>query len=249
MSRLRRDAFVFSTLMLTLLLAPAVPAGDRQPLEQLDDPFVPVAKEARQTGAAGSLSFGSYQSIQVNIDSAGGNIIGDAANEPSIVVDPTQPNRLAIGWRQFDSITSNFRQAGVGYTIDGGRSWTFPGVLDPGVFRSDPVLDAAADGTFYYNSLRADGDYWCEVFTSSSAGSSWSEPVYAYGGDKAWMAVDRTNGIGEGNIYAAWDYAGCCGDNWFNRSVDGGQSVPVPLGQLDPRTGALHGDPVAGWVP
>jgi hypothetical protein len=208
--------------------AAAAAAVEREPLEQLDDPFVPVAKEARRTGPAGSLRFGSYQSIQVNVDDAGNNIVGDAANEPSIAVDPTQPNRLAIGWRQFDTITNNFRQAGIGYSSDGGRSWTFPGVLDPGVFRSDPVLEAAADGTFYYNSLSVDANYWCDVFTSGDGGSSWGPPVYAYGGDKAWMAVDRTGGIGDGNIYAAWDYAGCCGDDWFNRSTDGAQSFEYP---------------------
>ena len=45
-------------------------------------------------------------------------------------------------------ITSNIRQAGYGYSVDNGRSWTFPGVLDPGVFRSDPVLEADAAGNF-----------------------------------------------------------------------------------------------------
>jgi hypothetical protein len=253
MPRPRCDTFAFPTLVLGVLLActatvplgaagsdseqvpsrtaAAGPTGDRQPLEQLDDPLVTVPPEARRVSPAARKTMGSYQSTQVNVDDAGNNIVGDAANEPSIAVDPTQPNRMAIGWRQFDTITSNFRQAGVGYSSDGGRSWTFPGVLDPGVFRSDPVLEAAADGTFYYNSLSVNGNYWCDVFTSSSAGLSWGPPVYAYGGDKAWMAVDRTAGIGQGNIYAAWDYAGCCGDNWFNRSTDGAQSFeyPVPI--------------------
>jgi hypothetical protein len=203
-------------------------AGDRQPLERVDDPLVTVDPKARRVSPAGRWTFGSYQSIQVNVDAAGNNIVGDAANEPSIAVDPTAPNRMAIGWRQFDTVVSNFRQAGVGHSSDGGRSWTFPGVLNPGVFRSDPVLEAAADGTFYYNSLSVDANYWCDVFTSGDAGSTWSPPVYAYGGDKAWMAVDRTGGIGAGNIYAAWDYAGCCGDDWFNRSTDGAQSFEYP---------------------
>ena len=55
---------------------------------------------------------------------------GDAANEPSISVDPTNGNKMVIGWRQFDSIQSDFRQAGWGYTTDGGIHWTFPGVLE-----------------------------------------------------------------------------------------------------------------------
>jgi hypothetical protein len=45
------------------------------------------------------------------------------------------------------------------------------------------------------------------------------------------MAIDRTGGIGHGHIYSAWDYAGCCGNDWFNRSTNAGQSfeVPVPI--------------------
>ena len=46
---------------------------------------------------------------------------------------------MMIGWRQFNSIQSDFRQAGWGYTTDGGIHWTFPGVLENNVFRSDPV--------------------------------------------------------------------------------------------------------------
>ena len=52
--------------------------------------------------------------------------LGDAANEPSICVDPTNRNKMAIGWRQFNSVSSNFRQGGWGYTTNGGTSWTFP---------------------------------------------------------------------------------------------------------------------------
>jgi hypothetical protein len=54
--------------------------------------------------AAATISFGRFTSIQVNVDAAGANILGDAANEPSIAVDPNQPNRMAIGWRQFDVV-------------------------------------------------------------------------------------------------------------------------------------------------
>ncbi len=66
------------------------------------------------------------------------------AAEPSIAVTPVDRTKIAIGWRQFNTITSNFRQAGRGYSTDGGRTWTFPGVLEPGVFRSDPVLAVAS---------------------------------------------------------------------------------------------------------
>ena len=57
---------------------------------------------------------GPFTSHQVNVNGSGQNITGDAANEPSIAVDPTDHNRMVIGWRQFNSVTSNFRQAGWG---------------------------------------------------------------------------------------------------------------------------------------
>ena len=180
--------------------------------------------------------------IQVNVDANGMNIVGDAANEPSIAVDPTNPNRMAIGWRQFDTITSNFRQAGWGFTADGGQSWTFPGVLTPGIFRSDPVLEFDADGNFYFYSLRVDGgQYECDMFRSADGGQNWEGPVYAAGGDKAWFTVDRSDSIGRGNIYAAWNASyGCCGPANFVRSVDGGQTFEDPL--------ELPGDPIWGTL-
>ena len=96
---------------------------------------------------------GVFTSYQVNVDANGNNIVGDAANECTITVDPTNSNRMAIGWRQFNNVTSNFRQGGWGYTTDGGFHWTFPGVLENNVFRSDPVTDSNETGTFFYLSL------------------------------------------------------------------------------------------------
>ncbi|MBU1949580.1 MAG: hypothetical protein KJ927_12775 [Candidatus Eisenbacteria bacterium] len=100
-----------------------------------------------------------------------GVVTGDAANEPSIAVDAVDPDRIVIGWRQFDTIARDFRQTGYGYTTDAGQTWTFTGVIEPGVFRSDPVLDSDSQGRIYYNSLTLDGDdYLCAVFQSSNGG-------------------------------------------------------------------------------
>ncbi|MBI4717395.1 MAG: thrombospondin type 3 repeat-containing protein [Planctomycetes bacterium] len=171
---------------------------------------------------------GSYVSVQVNVDAGGNNIAGDAANEPSIAVDPTNPSRMVIGWRQFDTITSNFRQAGRAYSHDGGQTWTFPGVFTPGTFRSDPVLEADSAGNFYYNTLR--NTFQCEVFKSVDGGVTWLPQVFAYGGDKQWMAIDRTGGMGAGHLYQIWNpQFGCCGAGSFNRSVDGNASWGSPL--------------------
>ncbi len=118
-----------------------------------DDDYVPILRKNQEKSPAYKYSMSSISTVQVNVDESGLNIVGDAANEPSIAVDRNDPNRMAIGWRQFNTITSNFRQAGYGFTTDGGQTWTFPDVIEPGVFRSDPVLDSDADGNFYYNSL------------------------------------------------------------------------------------------------
>lgn len=191
-------------------------------MEVPDDPPGEPALPTPGAPPAAPVRLGRFESIQVNVDSDGANIWGDAANEPSIAVDPTNPLIMAIGWRQFDTVGSNFRQAGRAYTTDGGRTWTFPGVLDPGNFRSDPVLNFDAVGNFYYCSL--EGDLTTDVFTSTDGGASWGPPVYSYGGDKQWLGVDRTEGIGAGNLYSFWSG----NSNTFTRSVDGGQSFEPP---------------------
>lgn len=165
--------------------------------------------------------------MQVNVDSTGQNVLGDAANEPSIAVDPTDPMRMAIGWRQFDSVSSNFRQAGWAYTTDGGASWT-AGTIEPGIFRTDPVLEFDGAGRLYYQSL--DGNFLNQFFTSLDAGSSWGSPVDAYGGDKNWMVVDKSGGIGEGHVYGSWQrFFACCDPDTFTRSVDGALSFQSPV--------------------
>ena len=203
-----------------------------------DPPGVPA--RAVEGGPAAEVRLGPFVSIQVNVSKFGNNIPGDAANEPSIAVDPTAPNRMVIGWRQFDTIQSNFREAGVAYTNDGGRTWTFPGVIDNDMFRSDPVLATDSGGNFYYFSLTNVGGFNYDMFKSTDGGVSWSDPVDAWGGDKGWLAIDTTGGTGEGHIYGQWSPGGCCGNNIFTRSIDGAQTFQVPV--------AVSGNPQWGTV-
>ncbi len=167
-------------------------------------------------------------SVQVNVDAAGNNIVGDAANEPTVCVDPTNPNRMAIGWRQFDHVTSDFRQGGWAWTTNGGLNWTFPGVVEPGIFRSDPVLASDANGTFYYLGVGLTNGYHCDMFRSTNGGMNWQFMGLAEGGDKPWMAIDTTSGPGRGNLYQAWspsyNYANDNPNKIFTRSTDGAQS-------------------------
>lgn len=125
-------------------------------------PPLPAPNEPRVQPCVWSL--GPYHSVQVHVDAFGNNIPGDAANEPSIAIDPFDPQRMAIGWRQFNSVESDFREAGIAFSTDAGNPWTFPGVLSPGVFGSDPVLAADAEescsaGSFARAACQPDGRF------------------------------------------------------------------------------------------
>ena len=133
-------------------------AGQARMIEPLEKYNMPPAYIYRlEKGPRMISQFGVFTSFQVNVDASGNNILGDAANESSITVDPTNHNRMAIGWRQFNSVMSDFRQGGWGFTTDGGTTWTFPGVLEDNVFRSDPVLGSDESGNFFYLPYRKVG--------------------------------------------------------------------------------------------
>src|SRR6266699_4129015 len=176
-------------------LAPTRKAPHNEPLEFYDNPPAPPRKI--EISPRMISQFGPFVSHQVNVDANGNNIIGDAANEPSVAVDPTNGNKMTIGWRQFDSVLSNFRQGGWGYTTDAGTTWTFPGVLENNVFRSDPVTNSDEAGTFFYLSLL---QTLCEnMYRSTNGGQSWTELQLdgnAGGGDKQWFTIDKTGGPG-----------------------------------------------------
>lgn len=174
---------------------------------------------------------GRFQSHQVNVNAQGMNIVGDAANEPSIAVDLAEIDKMAVGWRQFDTTASSFRQAGWAFSRDGGRHWTFPGTLEPGVFRTDPVLDSDDSGNFYYLSFLVRGTTAeCDVYVSDDSGLSWTGPIFAYGGDKPWFMVDRSASTGNGHLYQAWNIVGNpYTPNQFSRSTDGGLTWSSPM--------------------
>lgn len=194
--------------------------------EEPSDAYLPHPDARNAVSKAYYYRDAMVETRQVNINADGQNIIGDAANEPSLSLDTANPDRIIIGWRQFDNIASNFRQAGYAYTSDGGQTWTFPGSINAGIFRSDPVIDIDSEGTFYYNSLTSNnGTYTCRVFRSFDGGVTWDDGVEAKGGDKQWMVIDRTNGPGRNNNYSFWtmSWTSCFPGN-FTRSVNKGDS-------------------------
>ncbi len=186
------------------------------------------------------VNIGSFISYQVNTDQNEQNIVGDAANEPSIAVNPLNPDQIVIGWRQFNNVGSDFREAGLSYSHDGGLTWNNIGPLEPGVFRSDPVLAANADGVFYYQSLAVEDNngqpglqdddvFRVDQWRSINGGMTWIDKTNAIGGDKSWYAIDHTNSENRGNIYAAWNLAGNNHfPSTFNYSVNNGMTYTSP---------------------
>jgi hypothetical protein len=211
-------------------LAPIRKPPFNEPLEKYDNPPAPPRKI--ETSPRMISQFGPFVSVQVNVDANHHNILGDAANEPSISVDPTNLNKMVIAWRQFDSIQSNFRQAGWGYTTDGGTTWTFPGVLQNNVFRSDPVTNSNEVGNFFYLSLQSDVNqsFFCDdVWRSTNGGQSWMQGGPGHGGDKEWFTLDKTNGMGHGFQYQFWTGFFACDTGEFTRSTDGGLTWMTPI--------------------
>src|SRR6478672_1396883 len=207
-------------------------AGSKlNPNEPLEKYSMPPAYIYRLGASPRMISpYGAFTSYQVNVDAQGNNIVGDAANEPSIAVDPTNGNKITIGWRQFNSVQSDFRQGGWGFTTDAGVTWTFPGILENNVFRSDPVLDSDDTGNFSYLSLRE--TFYDDIWRSINGGSSWTRLTSGdvSGGDKQWFTIDRTNGTGHGFQYQLWSTSG---NNWggrqFSRSTDDGATWMNPI--------------------
>jgi hypothetical protein len=236
---LKAGVFICLLSLITLAsasaqLAPTRKVPRNEPLETYDNPPAPPRKI--ETSARMISQFGSFTSFQVNVDANGNNILGDAANECAISVDPTNLSKMTIAWRQFDSVTSNFRQAGWGFTTDGGTTWTFPGVLQNGVFRSDPVTNSDEIGQFFYLSLQSTVNlsFFCDdLWRSTDGGQTWVERSAdrgGGGGDKEWFTIDKTSGPGHGFQYQSDDGINCSGSGVeFQRSTDGGVTWQSPI--------------------
>ncbi len=215
-------------------------------------------------GAVAVPTFGQ-RGYQVNVDAFGHDILGDAANEPTIAVSPLNPNIIVVGWRQFDTVTSDRRRAGVAYTTDGGLTWTAGVLATPpgqpaGAGQTDPVLCVDSDGVFgYWSELFDPSPYTQYLYTSQTGGATWSTPVKVVNppvhGDKPWFVIDRTTGIGRGNLYGGWSSFSGNSYTIFTRSTDGGQtfSTPVRIADQDGRQFMLHfaigpdGELYAAW--
>src|SRR5215211_1838691 len=228
--------FILVALTTALCTASAqIAPADRfpGPLEKPGMPPAPLGTYRLESSPRMVSQFGVFTSYQVNVDANGNNIVGDAANEPSISVDPTDGNKIAIGWRQFDTINSDFREAGYAYSTDAGITWHFPGVLENEAFRSDPVTNSDETGKFFYLSIFV-GTFCGDLWRSTNGGQTWalqSPPAPgAHSGDKEWFTIDRTpTSMGHGFQYQFWTEIFACEFGGFSRSIDGGATWQTPI--------------------
>lgn len=120
-------------------------------------------------------------------------------NEPSIMMDPNNPNILVAGSNLFFYYTSN----------DGGLTWSSNKLNSSYGVWGDPVIDIDTNGNFYFFHLsNTPGGSWIDRIVCQKSidnGNTWSDGTYTgLDGnkvqDKQWSAIDRNNN----NIYLTW---------------------------------------------
>lgn len=188
---------------------------------------------------ASAVIFGSYTSVQVNVDQFGQNIPGDLGNEPTIALNPINSSNMVVGWR-LRSPASTLISAGSAFTLNQGSTWQVSSILPalPNQKRTDPALDVDSQGNFYFQSYATGGGVpdANSVFKSINGGASWGAPVYQFSGDRNFITIDRTGGVGDGNIYSVWSSDSnpdpAYIPKYFVRSTDQGVSYQQPIDDL-----------------
>ena len=152
-----------------------------------------------------SLALADVPDMMINTDGT-----SELHNEEQIWVSPTDSNVVMIVWRDF---RLGYRRVGLGVSTDGGQTW-IDSLLSGGTFQrySDPAISGDRFGTIYPLTMNYTGyglsDY--SIWNTTNNGASWSGPYYLIGSyvdyleDKEFMAIDRTGGTHDGNIYVAW---------------------------------------------
>ena len=174
--------------------------------------------------------------------------------EPSIAVNPANPNNLVGAWQQDRWSNGGARGLGSAYSLDGGGTWTRTSVpfsrcsggtaANGGDYEraTDPWVTFAPDGTAYQIALgfnnQRNGDNAILVARSTDGGRTWSNPVTlkrdgaANFNDKEAITADPTDAR---YVYAVWDrLTGNNGPTWFARTADGGATWEPARNLYDP---------------
>lgn len=162
-------------------------------------------------------------------------------NEPSVRVNPKDPNNIVAAYRDFRFGWSNnpIRSVAVATTTDGGITWIeqLAEYLDHNRF-SDPAVGVDTAGNFYVATVNWLSDAVVTVRKSTDGGFEWLRAVPvghdSLGYDKDMIYVDDSpTSPFCNNIYVSWKSPGVK----FTRSTDLGLSFMTPI-DLNPYLGA-----------
>ena len=190
--------------------------------------------------------------------SAVGTAFANAEVEPSLAIDPINPQRLAAVWQQDRWSTGGARAIMSAASADGGQTWTQIAMKftrcgggsagNGGDYEraSNPWITAAPDGTLHQLALAFDGAVLQSgsvsavlAARSTDGGTTWGptqtlvRDVDAFFNDKGAITADP---ITPGFVYAVWDRltADNTGPTVFARSTDGGTSWEPARAIYDP---------------
>jgi hypothetical protein len=171
--------------------------------------------------------------------------------EPSVAVDPQNPNVIAGVWQQDRWSNGGSRGTVAGVSSDGGATWQEVSALGatkcqggPWDRASDPWVSFGPDGTLYSVSLVFSAFSWDNgvvANTSHDGGRTWSAPVDVTHDNIAGVIDDKESVTADptrpGHAYAVWDrinigaHATSRTPAMFSRTSDWGQtwSTPRPI--------------------
>lgn len=183
---------------------------------------------------------------------SGGTVYLNAEVEPSIAVNPANPNNMIAAWQQDRWSNGGARGPGTAYSFDGGGTWTrtsapmsrCTGGTGANAFEraSDPWVTFAPDGTAYqaalgFNSV-ASSENAIIVSRSTDGGRTWSpatslrRDTVLPGNDKESITADSTDAR---YVYVVWDrLVGNNAPTWFARTTDGGTTWETARSIYDP---------------
>src|SRR5256712_3362391 len=184
------------------------------------------------------VSLASGDDVQVSISTL-------PNNEPSVAVNPSNPQHLVAGAND-QLLTRNW--LAVYTSSDSGLTWTNGLIPNAGPLASfqeasDPAVSFSQNGTLYYSgvafNIQRNNAVAGTVFVSKSTddGSSFPQTtIVALGStriggifnDKPWVGVDETTGLFAGRVYVSWTRftSSTTSDIMVAHSGDGGRSFP-----------------------
>ena len=187
-----------------------------------------------------------------SVDTAGETAIDRQRVEPTISIDPRNPNIIVAGAQDLRLIQpsgTGHRWHGYYRSTDDGMTWSstllpgFPGdnssqglasPLHGYNLTSDPVLAFDNLGNVYYAGIAVKvNPFTLTAFVAkfSADGATYSNATLIQGttADKPWIATDTSGAAHNGNIYLAFD-GSCTSGLCFTRSTDGGRTFTTPVG-------------------